>query len=157
MEQRLYEKLDELFNVKIPEEGASKDVEKEVSLIDRKIQKLIKLAQDEDSVLEEVEKQIRNLKEQRARVLAQKITEIDYAAVRKRLRSIKKVYPFMSREEKSRMWHILIKRITAENNRLIVEWSGGSKRYVILRGKLPIRAQVWCGRGDLNPQELITH
>ena len=34
------------------------------------------------------------------------------------------VYLHMSREEKSYFWHILIKKITAEKERFVIEWNG---------------------------------
>ncbi len=154
LERRLYDKLDELFVLRLPEQDREKNAEKSIRLIDRKIQKLVKLAQDEDITLREVEKQIRALKEQRAKILSQTIVEVDYNVIAKKIKSIKKVYPFMSREEKSQLWHILIKRITSEHKRLIVEWNGRFKPYAILQDKLPIQVQVWCGRGDSNPHEL---
>jgi site-specific DNA recombinase len=137
LEQRLYEKLDGLFVLKTSVKKEEQNLKKTVSEIDRKIKRLVKLAQDEDIALVEVEKQIGQLKERRAKILAQKITEVDYKEVAKKIKNLKEVYPYMSREEKSNLWRILIKRITAEKHRLVVEWRGSFKPSVIMRDRLP--------------------
>ena len=97
----------------------------------------MKLAQDEDITIVEVEKQIGQLKEKRAKALVRQITEVDYKEVAKKIKNLKVVYPYMSREEKSDLWRILIKRITVEKHRLVVEWRGSFKPSIIMRDRLP--------------------
>ena len=50
--------------------------------------------------------------------------KVDYKEIVKYIKELNEIYPYMSREEKSYFWHILIKKITAEKERFVIEWNG---------------------------------
>ena len=148
LEKQFYEKLDSIFTIKKKGRKENRDIQKKTALIDKKIQRLVKLAQSDNVVLDEIEKQLKQLQEQRAKLLASQITKVDYKMVAKKLKSIKPLYSFMSREEKSRLWHMLVKRITAEKDKLTVEWEGNIESFVIPR-------DILSGKRGRKPKDSI--
>ena len=100
-------------------ENGEKD-EDNIAIIDMKVKRLVRLAEEEDMTVDEFKKRIARLKSQKALLLASQITKVDSSKIAERLKNITSIYPFMTREEKSRLWHLLIEKIEARKNLISV-------------------------------------
>jgi site-specific DNA recombinase len=112
------------------------DIEDKVASLDRRINKILRLVSEELMPYEQGKAQIERLKEQKAALLASRIIELDYSSISDRLKQIRPLYSFMTREEQSRFWHILIDKIEARHDKLVVYWRFGKKHF-IRRSALP--------------------
>jgi hypothetical protein len=114
--------------------------------IDRKIKRLVRLAEEEDITVEEFKQRIEELKKQKALLLANQITKLDNCKISEKLKTVVSIYPYMTREEKSRLWHLLIIRIEAGKSLISVYWRGGGK-YTFKRQRLEKNLKVLNTKG----------
>jgi len=122
--------LDRGYQFRISAPRHDIDVEDKVASLDRRINKILRLISDELMPYEQGKVQIERLKEQKAALLASRIIELDYSSISDRLKQIRPLYSFMTREEQSRFWHTLIDKIEVRHDKIFVYWKFG-KKYVI--------------------------
>jgi site-specific DNA recombinase len=135
LEMVLLNCVNRLFEIRVPIPRREIDIEDKLLDIERRMDKIIKLIEEDYVTFENGTKQLDKLKEEKATVLASKIIELDYPKVAEKVKQIKQIYSFATREEKSRLWRILIERIEAYKDKLVVHWRFG-KRQTIQRQKL---------------------
>jgi len=89
--------------------------------------KIIRMIEEDILSIEKGKIQMNKLKEEKAELLASEIIEIDFSKVEQKLKQIKQIYPYMTRTEKSRLWHLLINKIDAQEIKIVVHWRFGTK------------------------------
>ena len=141
-----------LVLIKNPKEKKD-NTESKVKEIDQKIARLVKLAEQSGNI-QSISKRINDLKAERKELLTEPVEKkVDYKEIVKYIKELNEIYPYMSREEKSYFWHILIKKITAEREQFVVEWNGFGAS-VIPRKKMKKKGekthQVWRRGEDSN-------
>jgi len=125
LELILIDQLDKIYKIRLPEEKEEDNFQEKIFKLDRKITRAIQLIDNEDVSIEDIRKKLEELKRQKAEILASQIKKPDYGKINEKLKSIKQVYPFATREEKSRLWHMIINRISAKEDILTIEWKDG--------------------------------
>jgi site-specific DNA recombinase len=125
LEDLLITKLDSLFKLKFPEKSDT-DIKDKIAKIDKKVSKAIALLDIEDISVEEIKNKIEELKRQKARLLVKNITHFDYKKINEKMKVFKKLYPYMTREEKKRLWGLTIEKIIAYHDELEVHWKDGT-------------------------------
>ena len=146
LEVILSRQIDKVFKLQKPENNEKDD--DSIIMIDRKIKRLVRLAEEEDVTVEEFKQRIEELKKQKALLLAHQITKLDYSKISEKLKTIISIYPYMTREEKSRLWHLLIIRIEACKSLVSVYWRGGGK-YTFKHDRLAKNLKVLNTKGRL--------
>ena len=129
--------VDKAYKINISVPRREIDVEDKVLNIDRKIKKILRYMEEDLKPFEEGRDEINKLKAEKAELLAKRIIEIDYSQIAESIKKIKQIYYLASREEKSRLWHLLIERIEARKDRVVVKWRYG-KNYTIERQRLSV-------------------
>ena len=145
LEEKLLTEANKLVLIKNPKEKKD-NTESKVKEIDQKIARLVKLAEQSGNI-QSISKRINDLKAERKELLTEPVEKkVDYKEIVKYIKELNEIYPYMSREEKSYFWHILIKKITAEREQFVVEWNGFGAS-VIPRKKMKKKGekthQVW--------------
>ena len=96
--------------------------------------------------VEEFKQRIEELKKQKALLLAYQITKLDNCKISEKLKTVVSIYPYMTREEKSHLWHLLIIRIEAGKSLVSVYWRGGGK-YTFKHDRLAKNLKVLNTKG----------
>jgi len=130
LEKILLNYINSIFELKAPIPKREIEIEDKISNIDRKIDKIIKLIEEDYLSLEKGRKQLDKLKEDKAVLLASRIIEDDYSKIVKKLKQFKEVYSLATREERSQLWHILIEKIEAYKDKIIVYWRFRKKQTI---------------------------
>jgi site-specific DNA recombinase len=125
LEALLVQKLDKLFQIRLPEKSNS-NIKDKIAKIDKKISKAIALLDIEDVSVEEIKSKIEELKRQKAELLTKDITQLDYKKINEKLKGFKELYPYATREERKRLWSLTIEKITAYHDELEVHWKDGT-------------------------------
>ena len=125
LELILIDQLDKIYKIRLHEEKEEDNFQEKIFKLDRKITRAIQLIDNEDVSIEDIRKKLEELKRQKAEILTSQIKKPDYNKINEKLKSIKQVYPFATREEKSRLWHMIINRISAKEDILTIEWKDG--------------------------------
>ena len=121
----LVDQLDKIYKIRLPEKKEEDNFQEKLFKLDRRIARTIQLIDNEDISVEDIGKRLKELKRQKAEILASQIKKPDYNKINEKLKTIKQVYPFATREEKSRLWHAIISRISAKEDILAIEWKDG--------------------------------
>ena len=121
MEGLLVDRLDTLFQIKLPEKSNVNTKDK-IAKIDKKISKAIALLDIEDVSVEEIKSKIEELKKEKAELLTKDITQLDYKKINGKLKGFKELYPYATREERKRLWSLTIEKIIAYHDELEVYW-----------------------------------
>jgi len=111
------------------------DIDDQIANIDRQIDKIVRMVEADLLSIEKGKTQVDKLKEQKAKLLASRIIDIDFSKVAQKLKELKQIYPYITREEKSKLWHLLIEKIDSQKSRIVVHWRFGTK-YTFRRSML---------------------
>ncbi len=130
LETVLLNYINNIFELKVPISRREIEVEDKVANVDRKIDKIIKLIEEDYMSFEKGKKQLDKLKEEKAVLLASRIIETDYSEIVKKLKQIKQIYPLATREERSQLWHVLIEKIEAHKDKIVVYWRFRKKQTI---------------------------
>ena len=134
LESILINYVNKVFEIHLPAKREI-DIDDEVANIDRKINKIVRMVEADLLSIEEGKLQAVKLKEQKAKLLTSKIIEVDFSKIEQKLKQLKQIYPYMTREEKSRLWHLLIEKMDAQKSKIVVHWRFGTK-YTFRRAML---------------------
>ena len=138
LEEELLKRVTRRFRIRATKEKQTANNQKKTAQITLKIKRLIRLAENDDLPLEEVKRRIKELNKEKASLLASQVIKDDFKEVRKVITKISQVYPYMTREEKSMLWHAVIEQIVAYRERFVVMWRDGGKSYIKRGEKLKI-------------------
>ena len=127
--------VDKAYKINISVSRREIDVEDKALNIDRKIKKILRYMEEDLKPFEEGRDEINKLKTEKAELLSKRIIETDYSLIAKSIEKVKQIYCLANREEKSRLWHLLIEQIEARNDKIVVKWRYG-KNYTIKRQRL---------------------
>lgn len=125
LETLLIGKLDTLFQIKLPEKSNVNTKDK-IAKIDKKISKAIALLDIEDVSVEEIKSKVEELKKEKAELLTRDITQLDYKKINEKLKGLKELYLYATREERKRLWSLIIEKIIAYHEELEICWKDGT-------------------------------
>lgn len=115
--------VEKLFNISIPK-PETENIASEISKIDKKIERAVAMLDDENVPVSQIKNKLADLQETKKRLLkSQKPRE----NIDKHFKNLKELYPYMTREEKKRLWSITIDKIRLYKNMAVVEWKDGRK------------------------------
>ena len=134
LETILLNYVNKVFEIRLPVKREI-DVDDSVANIDRQMDKIVRMIQSDILTIDKVKSQMDKLKEEKAQLLAPRNIELDFSKIEQKLHRIKQVYPYMTREEKSRLWHLLINNMDAQKSKIVVNWKFGTK-YIFRRSML---------------------
>ena len=137
LEAILLNYINKSYNVNVSFPRKQIDNEDKILNIDRKIKKILRYMEEDLKPFEEGKSEINKLKEEKAKLLAAKIIEPDYSLITEQIKKIKQVYHLATREEKARLWHLLIDKIEAYKDVIVIHWHSERKQK-ITRIKLQI-------------------
>jgi len=134
VESILLDHINRIYEIRLP---VKKEITTDYKLetIDRKIKKVIRFMEEDIISIEEGKPQIEALKKEKAEILASRIIQMDYSKLAERIKQIKQIYPLATREEKAELWHLLIRKISAQKPEMVVYWKYGGD-YRIKRAAL---------------------
>jgi hypothetical protein len=148
--------VEKLFNMSIPK-PKTENIGSEIARIDKKIERVLLMLDDENVPVSQIKAKLADLQETKKRLLnSQKPRE----NIQKHFKDLNELYPYMSREEKKRLWGITIERIILYKTLAAVKWKDGRKTKHLLRNV------VTCGGDEevipphltlLNFQELLVN
>jgi hypothetical protein len=110
LENILLENIGKLFDTSLPEPLAI-DLDKEVGKIDSKIERILDL-DIENLPKDKIEKKIEQLQQEKVELLNQQKIVSQNKNINQYFKTIEDIYPYTNREERKRLWNILIQRIT---------------------------------------------
>ena len=123
LESIALDSVERLFTMSIPK-TETKNIASEISKIDKKIERAVAMLDDENIPVNQIKNKLAELQETKKRLLkSQKPRE----NIDKHFKNLKELYPYMTREEKKRLWSITIERITLYKTLAMVEWKDGRK------------------------------
>ena len=79
------------------------------------------MVENEIVSMEEGKEKIARLKQEKEKLLGK--NRIDINLVRDRIKKVQQIYPHTTREEKALFWHIIIKRISLQYDRIHITWN----------------------------------
>ena len=126
LESLLIENIGKIFDTSISEEIKEIDIEKETKRIDLKIEKLLDLDL-ETLPVDKIKKKIEQLQREKAELLRQRKKEAQNQNVIQYFKQIEEIYPYATREERKRLWNIVIQRIIVYDDYIEIEWNNGKK------------------------------
>lgn len=121
LETLLVEHLDYLFKVDLPQTDKDNS-EKEIKQIDKNIKRAVELLDNTDVAVEDIKKKLESLNKQKAELLARRIIQFDYAKINEKFKVFKTFYPYMTREERKRLWNLTIEKIIAYRDEFEIHW-----------------------------------
>ena len=126
LESVLLENIGKLFDTSISEQPLTIDIDKEISKIDARIEKILDLDLE---VLpkDKIKKKIEQLQKEKIELLNQQKLTMQKKNINQYFEKIEDVYPYANREERKRLWNIIIQRITIYDNSIEVLWNNGKK------------------------------
>ena len=115
--------VEKLFTISIPK-PETKNIASEIVKIDKKIERVLLMLDDENIPVSQIKAKLAELQETKKRLLkSQKPRE----NIDKYFKNLKELYPYMTREEKKRLWSITIDKIRLYKTMAVVEWKDGRK------------------------------
>ena len=123
VENILINEIGNLFNTKLRQPERI-NIDEEITKIDRKIDKIIDL--DIDYLpKDKIKRKIDKLQMEKSKLLQQKKSTVKETTLHRYFKEIKDIYPYASREEKKRLWSLVVERISVYDNYIDVVWRGG--------------------------------
>jgi len=135
LEKVLLNYINKIYEIRLSIPRREIENEDKLVNIERKMNKILRFIEEDYMTFEKGKIQLDKLKEQKAALLASKIIQTDYSKVTEKLKQIKQIYPLATREERSQLWHVLIDKIEARKDKIVVHWRFG-KKYIIQRPRL---------------------
>ena len=108
------------------------DVKKEIDKIEKKIKRYIDLLEYQDIPTLQIREKLKELQAKKKDILRSAHPEQDKEILHY-LKTINEIYPYMTREEKQRLWRITIKKITLYKRTFRIEWKNGIKTQGFLK------------------------
>ena len=125
VENILINEIGNLFNTKLRQPERI-NIDEEITKIDRKIDKIIDL--DIDYLpKDKIKRKIDKLQMEKSKLLQQKKSTVKETTLHRYFKEIKDIYPYASREEKKRLWSLVVERISVYDNYIDVVWRGGMR------------------------------
>jgi len=123
LESIALDSVEKLFTMSIPK-PETKNIASEISKIDKKIERAVAMLDDENVPVSQIKNKLAELQETKKRLLkSQKPRE----NIDKHFKNLKELYPYMTREERKRLWSITIDKIRLYKTIAVVEWKDGRK------------------------------
>lgn len=149
LENILINGIDKLFSIKIPEQQKNnKNIENEIKRIDRKIEKLLDLV--DELPKEKIIQGTKKLQEEKMMLFDKIKTQKKAIKLDIYFKKIAEVYPYMSREEKKRIWNITIEKISNYDDYIEVYWRDGRRTHHEKRA-LRTNLQGMVRKGGVEP------
>ena len=128
LESLLMENIGKIFDTSISEETSEIkiDIEKEIKRIDSKIEKVLEL-DIETLPKDKIKKKIEQLQQEKIELLHQQKKTAQSQNVTQYFKQIEEIYPYATREERKRLWNIVIQRITIYDDYIEIDWNNGKK------------------------------
>ena len=122
LEEKLLKTIDRFITLDFSElENDIYNIKKEIQNIDKRITRLTSMVENEIVSMEEGKEKIARLKQEKEKLLGK--NRIDINLVRDRIKKVQQIYPHTTREEKALFWHIIIKRISLQYDRIHITWN----------------------------------
>ena len=137
------------IEVKIFDQLAGQDIEKEIKRIDSKIEKVLDL-DIETLPKDKIKKKIEQLQQEKIELLHQQKKTAQSQNVTQYFKQIEEIYPYATREERKRLWNITIQRIAIYDDFIEIDWNNGKKTRFkkVLKAKFVSKVR----RGESTPQ-----
>jgi site-specific DNA recombinase len=126
LEEILLDNISKLFDVSISQKPLTIDINKEIRKIDAKIEKVLDL-DIEILPKDKIEKKIKQLQNDKIELLNKQKAATQQRNINQYFKKIEEIYPYANREERKRLWSILIQRITIYDDSIEVLWNSGKK------------------------------
>ena len=123
LESIALDSVEKLFNISIPK-PETKNIASEISKIDRKIERVVAMLDDENVPVGQIKVKLAELQEIKSRLFKNQKPRED---IQKHFKNLKELYPYMAREERKRLWSITIEKIALYKAHAVVEWKDGRK------------------------------
>ena len=126
LEEILLDNIGKLFDTSISEQPLTIDIDKEIRKIDTKIEKVLDLDLD---ILpkSKIEKKIKQLQNEKIELLNKQKITTQKRNINQYFKKIEEIYPYANREERKRLWNILIQRIIIYDDSIEILWNNGKK------------------------------
>ena len=121
LESIALDSVEKLFNISIPK-PETKNIASEISKIDRKIERVVAMLDDENVPVGQIKVKLAELQEIKSRLFKNQKPRED---IQKHFKNLKELYPYMAREERKRLWSITIEKIALYKTLAVVEWKDG--------------------------------
>ena len=112
-------RLFNMYKAKVREDKSS--IEEEVKKIDKKIDRYLDLLEYQDVPVLKIKEKLKELQDKKKRII-NSVKPVKNAELLKYIKTVNEVYPYMTRAEKQRLWHLLIKRITLYADSFKIDW-----------------------------------
>jgi hypothetical protein len=100
------------------------NIDEELRKIDRKIDRIIDI--DIDYLpKDKIKKKIDKLQMEKLKLLDTQKSTVKETTLHNYFKEIKDIYPYATREEKKRLWNLVVERITIYDDYIDVFWRGG--------------------------------
>ena len=126
LENLLMENIGKVFITSISDNTDEIDIEKEIKRIDSKIDKVLDLDIETLSV-DKIKKKIKLLQQEKADLIEQQKKNSQNRDITQYFKQIEEIYPYANREERKRLWNIMIKRISIYDDYIEIFWNHGKK------------------------------
>ena len=123
LESIALDSVEKLFTINIPK-PETKNIASEITKIDKKIERVLLMLDDENIPVSQIKAKLAELQETKKRLLKSQKPQKN---IDKYFRNLKELYPYMTREEKKRLWSITIDKIRLYKTMAVVEWKDGRK------------------------------
>jgi len=156
LETLLVDHLDSLFKIELPQIEKD-DPEKELNQIDKNIKRAVELLDNSDIAVEDIKKKLESLNKQRAELLTRRIVQYDYPKINEKFKVFKALYPYMTREERKRLWNLTIEKIVAYKDEFEIRWTDKRVLRLSRKRKKPLKNVVnRRGKTPSSPPDMRT-
>jgi len=128
LESILLENIGQIFDTSISEQTreVNVNIEKEIKRIDSKIEKVLDL--DIETLLKDkIRKKIEQLQKEKIELLHRQKKTVQSQNVTQYFKQVEEIYPYTNREERKRLWNIVIQRIAIYDDYVEIDWNNGKK------------------------------
>ncbi len=126
LESLLLENIGQIFDTSISEQTKEVNIEKEIKRIDLKIEKILDL-DIETLPKDKIKNKIEKLQQEKIGLLYQQKKTAQNQNVTQYFKQIEEIYPYATREERKRLWNIVIQRISIYDDSIEIDWNNGKK------------------------------
>jgi site-specific DNA recombinase len=126
LESLLMENIGKVFDTSISDDTDEIDIEKEIKRIDSKIDKILDL-DIETLPVDKIKKKIKLLQQEKADLIEQQKKNFQNHDITQYFKQIEEIYPYANREERKRLWNIMIKRVSIYDDYIEIFWNNEKK------------------------------
>jgi hypothetical protein len=126
LENTLIGNIGKLFDTSVHEQSKPVNIEEEIRKIDMKIEKILDL-DIEVMPKDKIKKKIEQLQQEKVELLNQQKAVLQKKNINQYFQKIEDIYPYANREERKRLWNIIIQKVAIYDDSVEVFWNNGKK------------------------------